>query len=436
MVADDPLVRSRRWRVTTIVPYLLAHFAKSQLWHASTLLFAFFLTEACGLSVGEMGAIMAGSLILNAGIDAVLGLRWRTTVADIADAARLQALGAPVTGWFFVLFCGTPLLPYEYRLGWGLVTLLGFRASYPFVDVAQNAVVALAALDDEARCALLAGRNIASGLAALVIGGLAAPLLTHRHESGMWLGWGTCIATIMYGTAWWLGRTKFVGRAASPTPSSDTATRLPFIALLAALAIMMTGTATFRTLEPYHAAFSGNGAGLLFWAAIGGLASQILWLAGRRRLTFINILVIAAILSGMAGIGLLRGTAPGAVIAGLAFGMATGGVWLVLWSAMMSVAATGNATGYVGVFTGVSKCAQALALMLLSRVLASSPYRDTLSYPWSAPSLLMVYAIGATGVTSLALAVAYALNRTTCDGTPATPRRAVLTIPVPDRRRR
>jgi len=32
------------------------------LWHASTLLFGFFLTEICALDSRAMGAIMAGSL--------------------------------------------------------------------------------------------------------------------------------------------------------------------------------------------------------------------------------------------------------------------------------------------------------------------------------------------------------------------------------------
>ncbi len=45
--------------------------AKSQLWHASTLLFTFFLTEACTLSVGAMGGSMAGSLVLNGVIDLI-----------------------------------------------------------------------------------------------------------------------------------------------------------------------------------------------------------------------------------------------------------------------------------------------------------------------------------------------------------------------------
>ncbi len=420
MAADTPTARFRRWRGIPMAPYLLAHLAKSQLWHASTLLFAFFLTEACGLGVGATGGIMAGSLVLNGAIDAALGLRWRTRVACMADAVRLQAWGAPATCLFFSLFCMTPLVAPDGRLVWALVTLLGFRAAYPFLDVAQNAVVALAALSDDGRCALLARRNIASGLAALAVGGLAAPLLIHGRDVAVWLGWAACLSMGVCGTAWWLARAGTDG-GASPAAGSRSAHVLPFAALLIALTVMTTGTAAFRMLEPYHAAFAGNGAGLLLWAAIGGLAGQLMWFAWRRRFGVAGILVVAALSLGLAVVGLLHGSAPGTTIAGFGFGMGTGVLWLVLWSAMMNRAATAHATGHVGVFTCVSKCAQAGGMLLFGGVLAATPYRVTLADPWSAPSLLMVCAIGAIGATALALAGAYALNRTASGGTPAPP---------------
>ncbi len=410
-----------------MLPYLFAHFAKSQLWHASTLLFAFFLTEACGLSTGWMGLIMAGSLVLNGMVDAALGMRWRTRVACTADAVRLQLWGAPVTCLFFVLFCTTPLTQSGYRLVWALVMLMGFRATYPFMDVSQNSVVALAALNDDARSALLAKRNIASGIAAMAVGVIAAPLLIHNRGLTVWLAWAGCLSILVCGTAWWLGRTRMIdGDTASPS-LSDTGQPLSFVVLLAALSVMMTGTTIFRTLEPYHAAFAGKGAGLLFWAAVGGLASQSLWFAGRHRTTFTGVLVIAALLLGLAVIGLLFAKQSGAVLAGLGFGMGTGGLWLVLWSALMMRAATGQATRYVGVFTCVSKCAQAAAFLLLASVLGTSPYRNTLADPWSAPSLLMVWAIGAI----ISVCIVLALNRTASGGRRAPPRPTVRQDQVP-----
>ncbi|TCM02902.1 Na+/melibiose symporter-like transporter [Sphingomonas sp. PP-CC-3G-468] len=429
MAAYNPPGRSRQWLSATMIPYLVAHFAKSQLWHASTLLFAFFLTEACRLNVDAMGGIMAGSLVLNGVVDATLGLRWRTRVVRMADALRLQAWGAPLTSLFFLLFCMAPLIQAEYRLVWALMTLLCFRASYSFIDVSQNAVVALGAMTDDARCALLARRNIASGLAALAVGGLAAPLLINGRGVVVWLAWAGFVSMLVCGSAWWLACMKTRAGEASSAIASEGPRTVPFVALLVALAVMMTGTATFRTLEPYYAAFAGNGTGLLLWAAIGGLAGQMLWFAGRHRLTMAGVLVIVALLLGLAAIGLLQATSLGAVVAGAGFGMGTGGLWLVLWSAMMNRAATGQPTGYVGIFTCVSKCAQATAVLFLSRVLSTSRYRDTLADPWSAPSMLMIGAVGAIGATSLALA--YAFNRTAYDEKRATPRPTVRPDRVP-----
>ena len=176
--------------------YLFAHFAKSQLWHASTLLFGFFLTEACGLSMAEMSLIMAASLVLNGAVDAGIGRRWRTLVVSTVDAMRCQAWGAPVTCLFFLLVCATPLIAHDQRLGWALFMLLGFRASYPFLDVPQNTVVALAGFSVETRQALLAKRNIASGIAGLAVGGIAAPLLVRGEGPVAWLTWATCLALL------------------------------------------------------------------------------------------------------------------------------------------------------------------------------------------------------------------------------------------------
>lgn len=146
-----PFERLRRWPAGTIPAYLVAHHAKSQLWHASTLLFGFFLTEACGIGARAMGWIMATSLLLNALVDLGMGAWLRGIVTDEAAARRMQARGTTLTCGFFLLFCATPLLPPEARSVWALATLLGFRATYPLLDVPQNAIVALLPLSEHAR---------------------------------------------------------------------------------------------------------------------------------------------------------------------------------------------------------------------------------------------------------------------------------------------
>ncbi|PTT45225.1 hypothetical protein DBR33_09280, partial [Stenotrophomonas sp. HMWF022] len=111
--------------------YLCAHFAKSQLWHTSGLLFAFFLTETCGLTPRAMGWVLGLTLFLNGLADLALGAKLDGRIADAAAAARLQARAAPAVAACFLLFAITPLMPTGCRVIWALTTLSGFRLIYP-----------------------------------------------------------------------------------------------------------------------------------------------------------------------------------------------------------------------------------------------------------------------------------------------------------------
>ncbi len=404
------------------VGYLVAHFFKSQIWHFSTLLFAFFLTEVCGLGVGTMGAVLAGSLALNGVIDAALGRWWGSRLSGAATALQWQAYGAPVGGVFFLLFCATPFVDMGWRTGWACATLLSFRASYSLVDVPQNALVALSGLTPDRRYALLAQRNIASGLAGLSVAGIVAPMLIEARDGATWFVWALCLTLAICGSAWRLLRYRAITVAGGRPAAGQEGDRVSFAGILVALAVMVTAAAAFRTIEPYHAAFAGRGGGLVLWAAIGGLVSQPLWLAARHRVSVAGRLFAAAAVSGIAAAGLVSATPVGGGIAGLGFGLATGALSLTLWAAMMTHAAAGRATGYVGLFTGVSKLSHAAGMLLLGQVLAASPYRQTLADPRSPASVLMVLALLVVAATAIALA--YALNRTASGERPARPRRA------------
>jgi Na+/melibiose symporter-like transporter len=401
--------RMRSALAAAVSPYLLAHFAKSQLWHASTLLFGFFLTEACGLNASAMSLVMAATLALNGVVDAALGVHWRGRMSGLAGAARLQLGATPATCLFFLSFCATPLIGAELRLPWALATLLGFRVAYPFIDVPQNAMVALAPLDEDGRCTLLALRNVASGLASIAVGGCGGPLLIHGHADLPWLAWAATLSLLVCATGWWLARAPVTGVAGPPSRCDGDGEALPFTTILAALTVMVAASSLFRALEPYYAAYAAGGVGLLLWAGIGGLVSQPAWLACRRRVRTSGALgaaALALLLAALILLGPLRTTAAGVILAGLGFGAGTSGLWLMLWAAMMHRAAAGGATGYVGVFTCVSKLAQAAAMLLLGHVLAGSAYRDTLADPHSPPSLLIVAALTTLAATCVALALA------------------------------
>ncbi len=429
-----PFDRSRRLLAGTIPIYLVAHHAKSQLWHASILLFGFFLTEACGIGARSMGWIMAVSLLLNGLIDWALGARLRDRVTHEIVARRLQARGTVLTCGFFLLFCATPLVPTDARWVWALATLLGFRATYPLLDVPQNAVAALLPLDDDARCTLLARRNVASGLAAIAVSVVAAPMLMRSTHVAGWMIWAIALSAFVCGTAWWLARMPAHEGLPSSEPRALNGPGQGFATILCALAVMIAASAMFRMIEPYYASFAGEGAGLLLWASIGGTLSQPVWAHGRRHWSDTGVFVGAAVLSLVSALMLLslqRGSPVGIAVIGSGFGMASGGLWLMLWAAMMDRASKGGATHYVGTFTCVSKAAQAGAILLTGHVLAGSPYRLSLRDPFSAPSLLMVAALVTIAGVCLAFAV---VSRKPSGERPATPRRAGRTVPVPGSR--
>ncbi|MDQ1154383.1 MFS transporter [Brevundimonas sp. SORGH_AS_0993] len=411
--------------------YLIAHYAKSQLWHASTLLFGFFLTELCGIDARSMGWIMAASLLLNALADLVMGMWGRSRITDEAHARRVQALGGPLTCAFFLLFCATPFVAADVRSAWALAMLLGFRASYPLIDIPQNTLPALLSLDDHARCTLLANRNVASGVATIAVSVIAAPILIRGGDTNLWMVWALVLSLFVCGAACWLARAPMASgtlpRYAPVRPQGD----LGFATILCALAMMIAASAAFRLVEPYYSAFVSGGAGLLLWAAVGGTISQPLWAWRRRRRSAVLSLVAAAVtLAGSAALLLspLRSASVGAALAGMTFGIGSGGLWLMLWSAMTALAAQGRATRYVGIFTCVSKTAQAAAIVIAGHMLAASPYRLTMRDPWSPPSLMMTGALAAIAVVCLALAIILSINRKASGGKSTTRRRAVPTV--------
>lgn len=427
--------------------YLLAHFAKSQLWHASTLLFGFFLTEACGMSPVTMGLVMAASLLVNGVMDGALARRAQGLKGRLHVGLRRQALSASVTCLFFMAFCATPLLDPGQRLPWAIATILAFRVSYAFVDVPQNAAVSLIARDVDARCVLLSFRNMTSGLANLAVGLVAGAILIRGQGMASWLAWAGSVSMLTCITAANLRRLAPLAGSEHPKPSprSDRAIApaarpsASFAVLLVTLSVMMLACSTFRSLEPYYAAFIGKGVGLLAWAAIGSMVSQPAWVACQRRAGPVATLAImVAVLLGAAVMlmGGWRATWMGAGIVGLGFGAGTSGLWLMLWTMLMADASTDNVLARAGFFTCVSKVAQGTAMLLLGRVMASSAYRTTLADAWSGPSLLMAGTLAVIAGACLVLGIAVMRNqrwisRRTCGGTRALPRPTARTIRVP-----
>lgn len=423
--------------------YLGAHFAKSQLWHASCLLFAFFLTESCGVAPETMGWLLGGALVVNGLMDLAVGWRFNGRIADARRAGRVQAMAAPGIALCFLLFTLTPLLPVGWRLCWVVATLVGLRALYPLLDVAQNALVAMMTADPLVQRRLLAARNVASSLAALAIAAIAAPLLISGHGRWGYMLWAGATGGLLWLTAIWLDRglnRALAGWADRPPRSGViTAPQPPapqsFAAVLAALVAMMIASTIFRTMEPYFAAFASHRLAMLVWSSIGAILSQPIWLAVIRRHGIARALTGMAVTMLCAGgllVGPMRMSQGGGVAIGLLHGAGSSGLWLVLWSIMTRAAVPGRALRYVGSFTCVSKLSQAAGMVLVGQILSASPYADTLTDPASPPARAMVVALAVMAAVALALAgYERAVSRTASAGTAATPPPMARSVPAP-----
>ncbi|WP_191864825.1 MFS transporter [Sphingomonas sp. gentR] len=426
-------------RMGCMLRYLCAHFAKSQLWHTSGLLFAFFLTETCGLTPRAMGWVLGLTLFLNGLADLALGAKLDGRIADAAAAARLQARAAPAVAACFLLFAITPLMPTGCRVIWALTTLSGFRLIYPLVDVAQNALVPLMTLDAAMQRRWLAARNIASSIAALAVVALAVPLLIKGRSAMIYPLWAAMVAGAMWWSSAWTARTAWPSKSASGGPPPEGAESFDLPVVLLALAAMMFALTLFRTLEPYFAAFASHRIELMLWAAIGAPISQPLWVfwidrhgAARALIGMAATLLLAALVLSES----IRASSVGGVTIGILFGAGTSGLWLVLWAMMTQRAIPGRALRYVGSFTCMSKLAQGAAVLLVGQILARTTYSQTLADPASPPSRLMMMALLATAGVAIGLAAyRFGISRTGFFGIAAKRRPAARSIPVPDRPR-
>lgn len=421
----------RTWR-----RYLVAHFSKSILWHASGLLFAFFLTETCGLAPRAMGAAIAVSLFVNAASDVATGRRIGPAMRAPAIVLIRQEAAAGPASLFFLLFCATPFLPVSIRLGAALVTLVGFRIAYSRMDVPQNALVPLLAPGSAARMRLLAARNVCGGSASLLVAAVAAPLLLADTGSALpHAAWAAIVAGAAVISARRLARTR--GIAAPATPEASHPGRraaLPGAFVLAIACAATAGSTMFRAMEPYAAAYGGTGIGIMIWASLGAILCQPVWaVAGHRLSPHLPPLLAGgcALVAALALADPPRAGGIGVAVAGLGFGIGSGGVWLMVWDAAIRGDDQSANLQRIASLTAVSKAAQGVAMLWLGHALHDALYRTALATPGLMRSLTMIAALLLVALGGLLLALSERrLSRTSRDAGPGMPRPAVP--PVPD----
>jgi Na+/melibiose symporter-like transporter len=157
---------------------------------------------------------------------------------------------------------------------------------------------------------------------------------------------------------------------------------------LALLVVVAGASAVFGKLEPYYAstALKTPAARIasLFVIALGGVASQTIWvwLAKRmsRRTAFCASAASMA-LGALMFIGLGGGSATTAAISGLLLAAGGGGLAMFLWAALADVVAAGADIGKgpalaFAIITCAIKLASALAVLLVGQTLLRMDYHN------------------------------------------------------------
>ena len=407
-----------------IAIYGLAHFGKSLFWYCSELLFAYFLTEACGLAPRLMAAALGGSLALSALADFAVGRLLARGSHTPAAAARAQFAGAAISACAFSAFGLSGLPPPGARFAYALTAILVFRLSYSVFDVPQNALLALTTADDAGRARLSSYRYVFGGAASIAVAGLFAPLFKGRLASVQAQNFALlafALSLVALASAGGLlallrtGAAPVVRGAPGPRSAPQTALepgwRLGLIFLM--LALIGAAGSAFSKLEPYLAAYGltarASGAAVLTSIALGNVVSQPVWARFARRWSLLGSLRASGVLLAFAAalIWLVVGRGPVAgVIAGGLYGFGMGGATMSLWA--LAAAASGKArwlggaTSTFGLVTALSKLGSACAILTVGEVLATSAYRDTAS--WGV-SLLLVMTLAPMAV-GVACAVA------------------------------
>lgn len=407
-------VRYRSWGA-----YLVAHSAKSLVWHSSGLLFAFFLTETCRLPAREMGGVIALSLLVSAATDATLGASWQKHNRSPRELGALQAIGAAFAALFFVAFCSLPFVTPMLRLPVAAVLLIGFRLSFATLDVSQNAMIAILARDPKAQAKLLAARNVCSGFASLLVVLVAIPMLLSGADRAMrHLCWASAVGCAVVLAGLILGRSGSLRRAERALDAPSQKPPAPLCLTLTVAGIFVAASTLFRSLEPYAVAYSGFGPGILVWASLGAIACQPVWVFAGRRMSRAQAALLASGIAAAGALTLAISPPPhalGGVLAGLGFGIGSGGLWLMLW---MTAVRT-NALRRTARLSAVSKAAQAMAALALGQMLHGSSYRLATTGSSSVPSLAMIGTLLVIALCGVVLAVLeWRFSRTTLDAGP------------------
>jgi Na+/melibiose symporter-like transporter len=370
------------------IAYGIGHFGKSLMWHGSELLFAFYLTEACGMAPPVMAAVIAAALFASGVMDILVGHHLKTRARSVPAAAAVQLAGSAGAGVTFFLFLTTGLLFRSRFELFALAIGLAFRLAYAFYDVPQNAILGLAHVGERLRTRLSSLRFVCSGLASLSIAAVA-PLLLAKERQGAgfaMLGAAVCCIAVV-SSLWFLHVAR---RAAPPAAKQASGAAAPrpqphgrFLPLLWLGFVIGTSGVVFMKLEPYFAAYllpTTAARGMVMVAiACGGIAGQFVttWIAARRGLARAFQASAAALASGAVVFVMLGAQdTRWAAAAGFVVGCGLNGLGMLLWTAVGTLAAASAALRHApsptvafGLLTFSQKTASALGTLVIGAAL-------------------------------------------------------------------
>jgi glycoside/pentoside/hexuronide:cation symporter, GPH family len=414
--------------------YGVAHGGKTFFWAMSAMLFAFFLTEICGLEPQQMGMVLALSLVVNAFADIVVGRRLIRVVTDAKSAARVQFSGALASGAALTLFTLTAVVPTPWRVEYAIASLLLFRITYAYFDNPQNSLLSLATSNDGERAFLSATRQFFGGIAKIAIAASFAPLLMNQSKHvqmerfTLFTMFLVSIAMISSFVLYrYVHDYKLLishhakggprSQNALPNRQSWSAWRLFAMAFLSAIM-----TATFAQLEPYVSAYvvtaNVKAAAIMTAIALGTCFSQPLWVWLGRQLSLMNLLRLSllVIVAGALIFSLFVRSHPfTASIAGLVYGIGVGGLYMALWAKLAKVASASNRreTATFGIFTCVSKLGEAIAVLCVGTVLSGGAYRLTeVAAELLLPVMVAAPILGALAITAVSFLPSGSLTAT------------------------
>lgn len=380
--AAPATARVRRRPDRLWVAYGAGHFGKSLMWHSSELLFAFYLTQVCGMAPRVMAPVLAVALFASGLFDVAVGQALRRRVRTVRAAAAVQALGACGAGVAFFLFLAIAFLPGPERVAMGVALGLAFRCAYAFYDVPQNAVLGLAR-GDQLRAGLSALRFACSGLASLAIAAAAALLLTRQPQTHWFAALGASVGVAAIATALLFLWTARTAAAAAPAPVQAQAgaalSAWPALVRLLCLGFAITASSVvFMKLEPYFAAAMATTvarAALMGAVACGGIACQGLTLWGSVRwqpAATVKLCALAALAGGAGFAALAPQHAAWACACGFLVGFGLNGLGMLLWTAVGNLTAASALLSPAlafGLLTCSQKTASALGILVIGAML-------------------------------------------------------------------